>query len=299
MALTSTNEAVASRLQLNGQQYCFVKVQDQSKFAFVDPNPEIICGNYDHQEERVAIGPRLIRLNVLMMPTPEEYDLLLPLIGFTETTNVFAPKNNLTVFNAQVDYSTVDVGNYLQGVVDKAIFRGQQGLSPLSLELQMVFQDYNLSSAFSATALTTANAPYEFTSGVLSLGETGATTRRFNSFVCVYDNQVRSRFNNATTADNLPNTQRIVHLGVNTPYTASEDDLLIDATTDSTRLAGQQASVAFTRSPQSMTFDFGNLKWEAKAPDIVKSAETRLMQFYKALRVGTDPVMTITNILSA
>lgn len=298
MALTATNEAVASRLQLNGQQYCFVKVQDQSSFKFVDPNGELICSSYDHRDERVAIGPRLIRLHVLLEPTPEEYNLLLPLIGLTEAADVFTPTNSLTSFNAQVDYSGVDVGNYLVGKVDKAIWRGQQGLAPVSLELQMIFQDFNLDSAFSATAAG-LNAPYEFTSGVFGMGATGDTTRRFNSFVCVHDNHLRARFNNAETADNIINVQRTVHLGINTPYTASEDDLLIDGITNSTRLTGQQANLAFTRSPQSMTFDFPNLKWEAKPPDITgKTQETRLMQYYKAYTLSTGALYSITNVLS-
>lgn len=300
MAFTSTNEAVASRLSINGQQYCFVKVEDKSEFKYVDPNGQIICGGYDHQGERVAIGPRLVRLHTLMYPTPEEWDLLLPLIGFDEDADVFTPKDTLTSFNAQVDYSGVDVGNYKTGVVDKAIARGQQGLTPVSLELQMVFQDFDLTAAFSGTSMT-LNAPYEFTasSSGFQLGSTGANTRRINSFVWVYDNQVKGRFNNSITADNLPNTQRIVHLGVNMPYTGDEDDILTDGIVDATRLTGYEANLTFTRSPQSLAFAFENLKWETSPPSVgPKGEETRLMTFWKCYAESTDPLMTITSTLS-
>ena len=299
MALVATSESVGARLSLNGLQHCFVRAEDHSRFALVDPNGELMCSGYDHLEERVAIGPRLIRLHVLLYPTPERWDALLGLIGFTEGgSDVWTPMDTLTEFNAQLDYDGVDVGNYLSGKVDVAIIRGQQGLNPVSCELQMIFQNADLTAAFSGTA-ETKNAAYEFTSGTLGLGSTGADSRLFNSFVIVYNNHLRVRFNNQTTATNIANTQRTIHFACNTPFTSSELDLLSDAIVDSTRLSGQEATLAFTRSPQSMSWFFENLKWETSFPSIPrKDAEIRLGQQYKAFAQGSDPVVTVTNVLA-
>lgn len=298
MALVATAESVGARLSLNGQEYCFTRIEDRSRFAFVDPNGEIICNTYDHHAERVAIGPRLIRLHVLMEPTPEEIDLLLPLIGYTEVTDAFTPKDTLTEFDAQVDYDGTDVGNYRSGKVDTAVLRGQQGLAPVSLELQMVFQDYDLDSAFSGTSVT-LNAPYEFTAGNLGLSSTGGDNRLFNSSVWVHNNNLRARFNNNVTADNIVMTQRTMFLGVNTPFTSAEVDLLQEAVVDSTRLTGWEAFLTFTRGAQSLQGEFTNLKWEAKPAGVPrKDAEIRNMMYMKAYKEGADPVVTWTSTLS-
>src|SRR5690606_3848541 len=198
MALTTTSEAVASKLQLNGQEYCFVRAVDRSRLSVVDPNGQIICGSYAHKGERLRPGPRLIRLHTLMYPTPAEWNTLLPLIGYTESSDDFTPNDAPTTFNAQVKYDGAGTGNYVTGKIDKAIARGQQGLNPVSLELQMVFQDFNMDSPFSAASPDT-DFSYEFSSGTLQVGSTGATTRLFNSFVWVHDNHLASRFNNQVT----------------------------------------------------------------------------------------------------
>ena len=300
MSLTATSEAVASRLQLNGQEYCFVRAQDQSRILVVDPNNEIICGGYAHRGERVRPGPRLIRLHTLLYPTPTAWNTLLPLIGYTESDDVFSPTNSLTTFSAQVDYDLGGTGNYRNGKVDRAIARGQQGLNPVSLELQMVFEDFDMDAEFSASS-PDIDFSYEFTSGTLSLGSTGVPERKFASFVWVRDNHLRSRLNNETTPTNIATTQRTIHLGISTPFTTDESDLLTDPLDDATRIAGQVGSLLFSVSPQSLQFEFPQLVWtEAKPPDIErKDAEIRIDQYYKAFQSGSTDDCTITNILSA
>lgn len=299
MALTATAEGVGVRLSLNGLAYCVARVEDHSGFKYVDPNAELMCGSYDWYSERVAIGPRIVRLHVLLYPTPERWDTLLPLIGYTETADVFTPKNTLTEFSAQVDYDGTDTGNYLNGVVAMAIIRGQQGLTPVSCELQMVFQDYNLTASWAGTA-ETLNAPYEFTAGSMTMDPTTASTSRdFNSFVFVHNNNVMSRFNNSVTADNLAMTQRVVNFGVNQPFRSTEQELLADAVVDADRLIGQAASLTFTRGAQSLQLDMPRLKTESAIPSVLKKTdEIRLMQFFQAYRDTDDEVATFTNTLS-
>lgn len=299
MALTASAEGVGARLSLDGLEYCVARIEDHSGFKYVDPNAELMCNTYDFLAERVALGPRTVRLHVLLYPTPERWDTLWPLIGYSETTDVFTPKDTLDEFSAQVDYDGTDAGNYLNGVVDQAIVRGQQGLAPVSCELQMLFQDYNLTAAFSGTA-ETLNAAYEFTSGTLDMDPTtAATDRDFNSFVLVHNNNVRARFNNSVTADNLALTQRVVDFGVNTPFRSTEQELLADAVVDADRLVGQAADLTFTRGAQSMKLEMPKLRTENAIPSILKKTdEIRLTQFFRAYKKDGSEVLTITNTLS-
>lgn len=292
---TPTN---ATGLALNGYQFCFVKIQDLSRFTFVDPNNRLICGGYGHKLERVTPGMQIFRLKVLLEPHPGELDILLPLIGYTEgSTDTFTPKSALDEFTTLIrrKSSTNVTHTYSNCVINKAIFRGQKGLHPVSVELDLFARGFSEGSTFSPSAIT-ADAPYAFTMGALSLG---GASRPFDSFAWVHDNHVQERWNNSVTATALQNVERTIHLGVNTPYTDDEDDLLTTFIS-SGREAGIAASLTYTNGGQSLAFAHTKVLWEGTPPSIgPKPAEVRMFQFYKAYENGANPEVTITQDATA
>lgn len=289
--MSGSLESVITQVQLNGQEYCFVKAEDRTRFSYVDPNGHIICGTLDQIAEHVTEGIRLPRVHILLEPTPAEWTTLIPLMGYTTSGGGIFTPTDPPEFNVQVKYGSVDTGNYVNGKVDVAIARGQQGMNPLSLELQIVSKDYNLDTAWSASAYA-EDAAYEFTTGTLELY---SASRRFNSFVYSHNNNLRQRFNNSVTADVIQSVSRVIHFGVNTPFTADEVDI-VQHFMSAARLEGVAGTATFTRGNQSLEFDAPYMLWEAKAPDIIrKDAEVRNMAFFKVFAAGSDPMVTLTS----
>lgn len=291
-------EAIATGVAINGTRVCFVSAQPLIKYEYVDPNDHLMCGVLDDVIETVTPGIEHHGWRILLEPHPAELDLLIPLIGYTESpTDTFTPLDTLTTFTTLVRLksSTANAISTANCVVDKAIFRGQKGLNPVSLQLDILGRSSSETATFSPSTLTRA-APYPFTSGVLTLD---STARKFDQFVLVHDNHVRKRFNNSVTADTLANVRRTIHLGVNTVYDDDTDDLLTTFIA-STRNTGIAANLQFTRNNQELTWDFTKVLWSATPPSIPgKEAEVRMYQFYQAVKSGSDDLCTITQDATA
>jgi hypothetical protein len=280
-------------LAINGTKICFVKVVPYSRRMFVDPNGEIICGDLDHNLELVSPGIEIHGFKCLLEPHPGELDILVPLIGYAESpTDTFTPTDTLTEFTSLVRNKTTTnvTDSYANCKVNEAIFRGQKGSHPLSLELDIWSLTMTEGSTFSPSTIT-EQAPYAFTRGALSLR---GTATAFSNFVWIHRNHLQRRFNSSVTADVLQNTQRTVHFGCNTPYTDDEDD--IKATFNSSgREAGIAGSVTFTNSTKSLALSMPKMLWEGTPSQIgPKDDEVRLNQFYKCYSTGGGAVCTIT-----
>ena len=293
--MAGSTEFMATGLAINGQAYCYVRVLPLISYQIQDFNPQIMCGTLDHLSTRMAPGIQLHGWRVLMMPNPGELDLLLPLIGTTESTNVFTPTDTLTEFTVAVRLKsdTAYVWSTASCKVDKALFRAQLGANPLMLQLDMIGKSSSVGSTFSPTG-TISGAPYEWTTttGAVSIG---GTTRACRSMVFLYDNHIVTRFNNSVTADAVQNIMRTTHFGFDTPFTDDEDDLL-DTAIGSSRVDGIAGSVTFTKSTKSFQISVPKMVWEAKPPSILsKSQDIRLDQYYLGIK-GTDPVVSFTNV---
>lgn len=291
--MAGSNEAVATKLQLNGKEYCWVSIDPRVRFSFVDPQGELNCGTLAALKELVTQGPHYVRLHVVLEPSPAQWDTLLPLIGYTEgASDTFTPNHAPPAFAAQVDYGGVDVANFTSGKVDVAIARGQQGLHPVALELQIAFTDVNFDSAWSATAIT-EDAPYEFTSGTLEVYD---AARPFNAFVWVHNNHLRLRYNNSVTPDAIQSVMTTINVGVNTPFTADEVILIQRAIDETLRLEGVNVEIVFTHATRSLSFIHPVCLFEGQLPKVLrKDLEVRLYEFFKAYSESGNPEVSIVN----
>lgn len=291
--MAGATPALASGVAINGTRICFIQCTPLTKFGFVDPNPQLMCGIYDHLLERVTPGQQIHGFRLLCAPHPGELDVLIPLIGLTESpADTFTPADSLTSFTSLLKLkTTTNVTITLSDcVVNRAIFRGQKGRNPVTLELDIFGKTYSEGATFNPSTIT-VQAPYAFTLGSLSLRSTATA---FSSFVWIYDNHVARRFNNSVTADVLQNTDRTVHFGVNTPYTDDEDDILATFTS-SGREAGIAGTITFTNGAKNLVFAHTKALWEATPPTLgPKPDEVRMFQFYKAYANGSNPSVTIT-----
>lgn len=283
-----------TRVSLNDDQFCYVRLLDQSQYTFVDPNPEINCNRLGHHGDRVSEGIQIFEFALLIEPSAEEIDKLLVLAGFTEASDLFTLSDNsdLTSFTTHIDRSAANQ-IYAGTKVDKMIFRGQQGRHPISCELHCKALSMT-EGTYSGTPITNRGAPYAFSAGSLAL----PTAYRFNSWVQVLDNHLAARWNDEVTASALANVERTVHMGINTPYTTSEKALLTTAI-GASRLTGLTGTVTFSATPRSTTFEYFDLKWEANPPDLPgKPHEVRMPIWFKAYETDDNHEVEVTNVLA-
>lgn len=296
--MASSTPAVATGLAINGTQMCFISAHPLIKYEFVDPNAQLMCGVLDDVIETITPGIEHHGWRVLLQPHPGELDILIPLIGTTESpTDTFTPDDTPTTFTTLVRLkSTTQLAYSTTGcMVDKAIFRAQKGGSPLSLQLDIIGQASAETATFSPSTIT-RQAPYPFTSSTLTLG---GTEHEPDQVVIVHDNHVRKRFNNSVTADVIQNTRRTLHIGCNTPYTDTEDGTLTTAI-GATRAAGIAVNLQFSRNNQELTWDVTKAIWAATPPAITgKQDEVRMYSWWQAVKSGSNALFTITQDATA
>lgn len=293
--MAGSTEFMATGLSIDGFSYCYVRIVPLISYQVQDFNPQIMCGTLDHLSQRVAPGIQIHGWRILMMPHPAEIDKLLPLIGTSETANVFTPIDTLTEFSVAVRLksSTAYVWTTALCKVDKALFRAQLGANPLMLQLDVIGKTSSVGSAFSPSSITT-DAPYEWTSstGAVSIG---GSVRACRSMIFLYDNHLMRRFNNTVTADAVANIMRTIHFGFDTPFTDSESGIL-DTNIGASRTAGIAGSVTFTHAAQSFQIAVPLMVTDAKPPSILsKAQDIRLDQYYLGIK-GTNPVVSFTNV---
>lgn len=294
-----------TQLKIGSNKICFVSIEDKTVFGLTDGSSDAICGSHYVRADRFSTGPITPKLHILMHPTPEEFDALLPLLGFSESTDVFTlveDFSSLTGFDVLLARgASVDL--YENGIVDKAILRFQKGGKPWALELQVYFQNMQINSAgtFSGSEIS-GTAPYAFTAGVLNANSISGVP--FQSGLLMIDYNVNVQHNNSILPTSIIPGVVKIHLGVDTPYTSDEVTLLTAFTSESDPpvpvATGYSGSVVFTRGGLSCTLALTNLKSEATPPSIKnRSEEVRLKMFYEVLGTSSTKPLVITNDITA
>lgn len=287
-------QGFAAQLAINGQAMEFLSVRDLTVRELVDNGDQAIRGILDHAKERVTLGRLQIGVEVTMNPSPAELDVLLPLMGFSESpTDTFTIGDSLTTFTTIVDKVT-KVDTYTTCKIGKATFFGQRGGSPIGLRMQILgtgFSEGNAGS-FSATALD-ADICYAFHEGTLTLQ---SSSRAFDRFEFTLDPHLMVQWNNSSTPTEICPTQRTITLAASTPYTSSESDLF---TTPLSSAAGAAATLAWSRSGQSTSIALANVKAIARPPSVPGKTEIRLPLLYRAYKSGSTAAVIITHDATA
>ena len=285
--MAGQSQGAISKLAIDGVQMEYLRIEDQSRIELVDNGDEANRGIFDHSKERVSQGLKFYTFKITMNPSPTELDVLLLLLGTTESpTDTFIITDTLPSFTMILG-RVAKVHTYSLCYVDKWKFSGAKGRKPIQLELTIFATTESEGSSFSASAIDTDIA-YVFTEGVLTLE---ASARAFNQFALAGDNKLNREFNNTQTASSICQTDRVIELAASAPYTSSETDLL---TTPESSSAGAAATLVYTRSTRSITFSLANAKAIRRPPSMAKE-EIRLPLFYKIYRSGSTESLIITH----
>lgn len=288
--MAGQSQGALSKLAINGQHFEFLSIDTlDSEHGLVDGSDEAIRGTLDHDKNRVTQGLTKFRHRITMQPSPAELNILLPLMAFTESTDVFTLGDTYTAFDMIID-RVAKVHTYAGSKIDMAVFRGQKGNKPLQLQIDVISLTETEANAgtFSATTID-SDIAFAFTEGVLTL-QGGAEA--FDRFALIINPNMQVQHNNSRNADSIFPTNRQIYLATSSPYTSDETALY---TTPVGSAAGAGATLVFTRGGQSTTFTFENLKALARPPKIPGKTEIRLPLFYKAFGDGSDRPITITH----
>lgn len=267
-----------SRLAIDGKQFCFRQIVPTGRgYEVVDNSEDSMCGDLDHHGE-VDLGCKDLRFRIFMRPSPEELDLLLPWIGFDETTNTFELSDDFSSRSKTVLIDRVaQVHEYTTCYVDKAIFTGARGRKTMGLDLWVIATNEDPTSAWSGvTDISPRTVGYPLTRGTLELL---GSTRLFNQYTCVIDNNFDTEFNNSRVITAADPADRVIYLATSTPFINTTVDLYNDQLDDVTGATGQ---LAFSRGSQSLEFNFRRLVNMTKIPEVPYRKEIRLGQLYQA-----------------
>lgn len=283
-----------AQLAINGQAMEFLRIRELTVRELVDNGDQAIRGILDHVKERVTLGRLHIGYEVTMNPSPAELDVLLPLMGFTESpTDTFTDTDTLTTFTSIIDRVT-KVHTYTSCKIGRAVFSGQRGSQPIALTMQILGTGFSegASGSFSASAIDT-DICYAFHEGTLSAR---SASRAFDRFQWVRNHHLQVQWNNSTTPTEICATQRTNTLSFSTPYTSSESDLF---TTPLSAATGAAATLAWSRSGQSTSVAFANLKEIAAPPPIPGKQEIRLPVNFRAYKSGSTAAVIVTHDATA
>lgn len=287
--MSGSSEVSAAGLSIGGVAMCFEKIEPHGSYGLVNPNSDLVCGDLDQHGELVSEGQILHRHHVLLQPTPQEMDTLLPLMGFDAVSNDL--EDAMPSFAMVID-RVAKVHTYATSYVMAWILRGQKGRKPWSLELQIgsLVEAETGSVAYGDPTGTTA--PYPF---VASTFNVFSAARVFDRFALGVDRKAVPRFNNGATADIIVPTENEIYLGVSTPYTSDEMGIytsLIGAS----RVDGSAATLGFARGSDSTVFTMANVKAAAKPPAFMGAhEEVRLDQYYNVFADGTTRALSVAH----
>lgn len=296
--MAGQSQGAFARLAIGGQFIqTAVRFIDRSTYGLVDPGPEVFAGILDSPKEIVSAGIQTFAFQILLYPTVAQLDTILPLIGFAESpTDTFTLTDDFSslTFTTVVD-KVAKVHTYSNCIIDKAIFRGQKGLKPVSLELHVLARSMAEGSSFSVST-PTLTAPYAFNVGTIT---NAGNTEVFDRFVLAIDNHAVVQHNNSETPTSIQPSWRQITLGCSMPYTSDEIDILTTHI-GSSRSDGVAGTVAFSRGNFSTTFTLANIKWQATPPSVLgKGEEIRLQQFYTCYKSGSTAPLIITHDATA
>ena len=182
----------------------------------------------------------------------------------------------------------VAAGYLYDGVkVARATFRSSKG-QPLILLLDLVGKTESVSAFPGALASYSTKAPLLHYDSTLTLG--GAATKVDNIEAAIDNLFLQDEFFNSLTPQEFPESDRLVTLTCDVPFTASELGLYAPD------IAGIAGSLAYANGSDTLDFSFANLKAPATPPEI-GGRNQRLSQrlTYSAFQDGATKELVVTN----
>ncbi len=254
---------------------------------------EGIRGTRSRIAETVVEGTYSVGGSILMRPTPEQIDKLLPrILGGAESLDTFPLAETLPEFFLTID-KVAKVYTYAGCKVARASFRSAAGADlELSLEVEGKTEAEAAAGTFPSGLALSAVQPYVHHQAILTLG---GTSYEMDNVEIVIDNQlITDRYFNSQTRTALPEGDRTITVSCDLPFSSTETSLYDMA------IAGVAGSVVFTNGGKSLTFTFANLKAPAQPLGVRgRNQEIPLRLEMTAYKSGTTDELVVVNDVTA
>jgi hypothetical protein len=250
-----------------------------------------IRGSRSYFDEQAVMGTYGVDGTLLLDCRPDDLAVLLPYcLGANANGTSFALASTVQEMLLTVD-KVAKVYTYDEIKVNRARFSGGPNQTlKLALELAGKTESGANAGTFPDLASTlSAVRPYVFHQGVLTLGAN--TTYEFTNFELVIDNAlILDRYNNSQTRTEIPESDRIITLTCDTPFTSSELALY------DLSITGLAGSLVFTNGNYSLTFTLNNLKQPALGPGVPAKQQEILQRLtLQAFATDNDDELVVTN----
>lgn len=247
-------------------------------------------GTRSHIAQGVTDGVYTAGGVVVMEPRPDDLAFLLPyILGAAANGTAFELAETLGSFYCTVDKVT-KVYTYAGCKVNSAVFEsGPNRNLRLSLDIQGTTETAANAATFPAISATlSALQPYVHHQAVLTIATVAYALK--NIRLEINNALLLDDFNNSQTRQQLPESDRIVTLSCDMPFSSDEVALYGLA------LAGANGSLVYTNGTVALTFTFGNLKAPAEGPVVSdRTAEIPLRLTLQAYKTGATPELSVTN----
>ena len=281
MVATTLNTPIDARVSLNGSQWCFAKVQNNSTVETIR-NDEILCGHVDPEIEGDAVGRELNRFVISLDPTVPMLESLLPKMGMTLATGVYESDTSLSSMAAVLDFGAT-AHSYAEVWVDKWIFRGGTSTLPISMELHCVAVEETDAGAAPAMSAGAMDYIYGFPGSTFTVAATGYDIDRF---VIACDRNLVFEFNASNIITGVGRGKRQTLLATSTPYLAAKKSVYWD---NKEYLSGRDVDLILTNGIDTITFNMPLAKLNPKGPDILNLRESIRLPLTWEARRQVDP----------
>jgi len=217
-----------------------------------------ISGEREMIEERMVEGLKDVSGSIVFEATPEEIDVMLPrILGGAKTVNDIEIANTLPEFIIEIS-KVADDFRFNNCKVTSATFRMSQG-EVWQVELAILAK--TVTSGITITPVTIVQAnPYVFTESVFTFD---ASSREINEIEFVIDNQLDDGiYRNSQTRTEIPEGVLLVTVNPTLPFTSDEVAVLNKG------IAGAVSNIKLTKGGKSLTFEFGNVKFNGAGPQV-------------------------------
>lgn len=247
-----------------------------------------MTGTRSRYAARTRAGSRRVSGSVTLNPNAAEWALLLPwILGADASSTSYALAETLQSFTATLKKDNGTDGKvftYNGCKVARAVITGEQGGSPISLQMDIEGRDETLGNAgtFPSLTLNVATGPFLFSdsTGAITIAGTAYAARRF---VLTIDNALDTeRFTNSLTRTALQPRDRIISLELTVPYGTATAAY----PTAATLAAGVAVVITLTNTVHavSLAFSLPKVHFGRRSPvwngreemDLVLSGEARV-----------------------
>jgi len=294
-----------AKLAIGGTRLQFIEFDPYRVMRTLsDANGNAILGTLDRDPDLVAPGIEYDQFRISLYMTAQNMNVLLPIMGFTQSGNVWTLGNPMPSTEIILGINSVPEATWVDSVCAKWVARGQKGGDPPRIDLwfrapQRGEQAVNTFFVSDTDPARLTEFAYAFNGGTVMTYS--GNTYGFNQYALGLDTMQVAEYMNSTFATYLCPTDHVISIGAGMLYAPCAGTVTNLVTTPFTGdITGGAFSLAFSRTigmtTYSTTFNLPMVKQIPMQPAVTRKHDFTRLQFHGVgYSNGTAPSMRVTN----